>query len=191
MPGCVHVSHMSALDSKKDASNSPVVTWKIPHVRVGVGTLVFKRDKDGKHLVLIGKRKGSHGEGKYALPGGHLELGESWGACGSRELEEETNIRIESKSWRIAFVSNDVMPKDRKHYITIFLQVLLPDENPQEAKNMEPNKCEKWEWRLFQDLKDTLKPDSLFIPLKHLVFHSDFVPMQTSTKNGAHMVFSG
>lgn len=42
--------------------------------------------------ILIGKRKGSHGVGRYALPGGHLEAGESWRDCCLRELEEETGI---------------------------------------------------------------------------------------------------
>ena len=39
---------------------------------------------------------GSHGAGKYALPGGHLELGESWEDCLLREVNEETNLSIEN-----------------------------------------------------------------------------------------------
>ena len=41
--------------------------------KVGVGVMVFK---DGK--ILLAKRKGSHGAGEYAFPGGHLEFGESF-----------------------------------------------------------------------------------------------------------------
>ena len=43
---------------------------KIP--RVGVGVIV---QRDGR--ILLGKRLGAHGEGTWALPGGHLEFGES------------------------------------------------------------------------------------------------------------------
>ncbi|HOF50487.1 MAG TPA: hypothetical protein PLH22_02295 [Candidatus Colwellbacteria bacterium] len=36
-----------------------------PKPRVGIGVMIFKNGK-----VLLGKRKGSHGEGEYAFPGG-------------------------------------------------------------------------------------------------------------------------
>ena len=44
-----------------------------PQTRVGIGVIILK---DGK--VLLGKRKGSHGAGEYAFPGGHLEYMESF-----------------------------------------------------------------------------------------------------------------
>jgi 8-oxo-dGTP diphosphatase len=40
--------------------------------KVGVGVMVLKNGK-----VLIGKRKGAHGAGEWAWPGGHLEYMES------------------------------------------------------------------------------------------------------------------
>ncbi len=45
-------------------------------------------------LVLVGRRKGSHGAGLWALPGGWLEWGEPIDAAGARELAEETGICV-------------------------------------------------------------------------------------------------
>src|SRR5258707_8500479 len=51
--------------------------------QVGVGVVVVR---DGK--VLLGLRRGSHGSGAWALPGGHLEWGESVESCARREVTE-------------------------------------------------------------------------------------------------------
>ena len=51
--------------------------------RVGIGVMIFK---DGK--VLLGKRKGSHGEGDWAFPGGHLDYMEGFEECARRETRE-------------------------------------------------------------------------------------------------------
>jgi 8-oxo-dGTP diphosphatase len=45
-------------------------------VRVGVGVLV--KDPFDPRRVFCGIRKSAHGAGKLALPGGHLEMYESW-----------------------------------------------------------------------------------------------------------------
>ena len=44
--------------------------------------------------LLLGRRKGSHGEGEYAYPGGHLEHLETFAQCGAREVREETGLEI-------------------------------------------------------------------------------------------------
>lgn len=103
--------------------------------RVGVGVLVFKGGK-----VLLGKRKGSHGVGDWAPPGGHLEFGESIEECATRELTEETGLKalsIETGIW-----SNDVIDGS-KHYITLFAVI---DKFEGEPQLLEPNKCEEWQW---------------------------------------------
>ena len=130
--------------------------------KVGIGVFVIK---DGK--ILMGKRKGAHGEGSWSLPGGHLEFKESWEECARRETREETGIKI--KNIRFGTATNDFFEKENKHYVTLFM---LADYDSGEVRTMEPNKCEKWEW--FDWDKDKL-PKPLFVPIRN-VLKLDFNP---------------
>lgn len=45
--------------------------------------------------LLVVRRSIQPGYGKLALPGGYIELGESWQAAAARELQEETGVTID------------------------------------------------------------------------------------------------
>jgi 8-oxo-dGTP diphosphatase len=85
-------------------------------VRVGVAVVVKRGNQ-----ILLGKRKGSHGAGTWALPGEHLEFGETIEQTARRELLEETGIIAEKIS--LGPYTNDYMPEEEKHYITLFVIV--------------------------------------------------------------------
>lgn len=152
----------------------------LPNVRVGVAALLI-RPRPGNHGLpsasdvefLIGERKGSHGAGTLALPGGHLEAGEGWAQCAARELHEETGIDSPTDAWRCAFVSNDVMEEGRKHYITIFMECdvrLLPGGllRLPEPRTMEPDKCKGWKWASV-DILRKVPGSRMFLPMKHFL----------------------
>jgi len=132
---------------------------KSPNVRVGVGVFVFK---DGKFLVQ--KRQGSHGEGTWSLPGGHLEFGESFEETAKREVKEESNLSI--KNVRFGAITNDHFVDERKHYVTIWM---LSEWEDSEVMNMEPEKCTAQSWNTFEDL-----PEPLFLTWNQL-FKSEFI----------------
>ncbi|ETV96651.1 hypothetical protein, variant 1 [Aphanomyces invadans] len=137
--------------------------------RVGVGVLLYSAAYPA--CVLIGVRKASHGAGKVQLPGGHLEFGESWEECAIREVKEETALDIVDVTF--AHLTNDYMPDDDKHYITIFMQATV--QGNQVPQCMEPDKCEGWEWLPYETLKSPAYQARLFMPLHHLT-QSLFVP---------------
>jgi len=78
------------------------------HPRVGIGALLVC--PAGR--VLVGVRRGVAGAGTLALPGGHLELGESLAAAAARETEEETGIVIQPANWTAVAVENIVVASD-------------------------------------------------------------------------------
>lgn len=120
--------------------------------RVGVGVILQKQG----NLYLLGQRKGAHGEGQWSLPGGHMELGESFPEVCAREVQEETGIVIQGVK-KLGF-TNDIFEKDGLHYVTLFFKALWDDS--QEPKLTEPDKTVEWKWFEHNDL-----PDNLFPPL--------------------------
>lgn len=115
----------------------------------GVGVLILR---DGK--VLLGRRRGSHGEGTWAPPGGHIDEGESVEACARREVLEETGLAIVRP--RLGPSTEDRFPEG-KHFITTFVLADAPEGTPE---NREPEKCDGWEWFRWAEL-----PHPLFLPL--------------------------
>lgn len=103
--------------------------------RVGIGVMILKDD-----LVLLGKRKGAHGSGEYAFPGGHLEYMESFEDCARREVREECGIEIDDL--RFHLVSN-VVQYAPKHYVHIGLIARIKSGQPHVC---EPDKIESWNW---------------------------------------------
>jgi 8-oxo-dGTP diphosphatase len=116
---------------------------------VGIGVMVMKRGK-----VLLGRRKGSHGAGEYAYPGGHLEHGEGFAECAAREVLEETGLQI--GAIRFLRVLN-TMRYAPKHYVDI---ALAADWVSGEPEVREPDKIDGWSWYSF---------DALPSPLFHMV----------------------
>ena len=105
------------------------------HPKVGVGVMVFKNG-----LILLHKRKGSHGAGEYSFPGGHLEYMEAFEDCARRETAEECGIEIENIQF--SFLAN-VQTYAPKHYVHIGMIARWKDGEPV-AK--EPDKGEEWGW---------------------------------------------
>ncbi|MCD9473548.1 nucleotide triphosphate diphosphatase NUDT15 [Photobacterium phosphoreum] len=105
---------------------------------VGIGIIIVNQQGQ----ILIGKRKNSHAP-YYSIPGGHMELGETFSQCAIREVEEETGLTI-YKPQVIAVTNNlSTYHESGKHYISV---ALLTTEFSGELTLKEPDKCEGWLW---------------------------------------------
>ena len=150
-----------------------------PKVRVGVGAFVLETSSPQSQenpRFLIGERVNAHGAGAWATPGGHLEFGETPEICAARDIREETGLKV--MNVRFLTATNDFMPADNKHYITLFM-VCERENDGEEPKVLEPDKCEAWEWASWGDLLKWVKQDAeaqngvvektLFMPLLNVV----------------------
>lgn len=134
-------------------------------VRVGVAVIVMNEEYD----IYMGIRKGSHGSGLWALPGGHLEFNETWEECSWREVYEEMNLSLPVEHIEYLHVVNDIMTSESKHYVTIFMICTKPIAT--KPITNEPHKCEGWipmNWIQLQN-EVQANPDQFFSPLRQLL----------------------
>lgn len=171
-PYSKYSNRLARFMTQKDSMSTTTASPATPTVvRVGVGVLV--QDPQYPNKVVCGIRKGSHGAGTLSLPGGHLELYESWEDCAKREVLEECGLELEESTLEFGHVTNDPMPLEHKHYVTIFILAKCRTTSPpQIAKTMEPDKCEGWYPYSWDELQQEREQGKLFGPLDRLVGES-------------------
>jgi 8-oxo-dGTP diphosphatase len=121
-------------------------------VQVGL-QVIYMKDRH----ILLGQRKSAFGHGTWALPGGILEMGESFLQGAKRELEEETGIIADDV--KLACICDAV--KETNYYVQIGIEVI---SSYGEFENREPDRC--FELKMF--LLDEL-PTPLFFPSKMIL----------------------
>ncbi|MFD1739750.1 NUDIX hydrolase [Bacillus salitolerans] len=131
--------------------NNKVYSNPLPTVVV----LIEYEDK-----VLLGKRNGQYGKGKWCIPGGYLEYNEDFITAGYREIKEETgldkdNIEIVSI---LNVVSNFISPE--RHVLSVVLRAKFISGNPSPNDDLD-----ELQW---YSLKETL-PELFLLAEKNLI----------------------
>ncbi|MER7461398.1 NUDIX domain-containing protein [Streptomyces sp. NPDC097981] len=117
-----------------------------PNAVVGVGLVVS--DADGR--VLLGQ---AH-DGRWELPGGKVDPGESFEQAAARELAEEADLRVAPEDVRVLAVQ--LSPRTGATRLTAAAVTTAADGTPRVT---EPHKILRWQWFAPADI-----PDALYAP---------------------------
>jgi len=99
---------------------------------VGVGAVVISEGK-----ILLAKRKNEPGKGKWSIPGGVVDLGESPEQAVIREVKEETSLEVDASRLIdvVSDVSLDESGKVKYHFVIIDYVVKVRQGEPKAASD--------------------------------------------------------
>jgi len=120
---------------------------------IGVSAIVTRGG-----AVLLGRRRGTHGAGTFAFPGGKPDPGEHPSDTVRRELLEETGLA--ARAVRPLAWTSDVFADSELHFVTLHHLV----DADGEPEVLEPDKVEAWGWYAWDAL-----PEPLFAPAASLL----------------------
>ena len=113
--------------------------------------------------VLLGKRNNDaqkassdlHGEGTWTMPGGKLDFHETLIDGVTREVLEETGIKIDKEKTKVISVADEIVPDN--HYVTVGF---LCQDFEGEPKATEPEEITEWKWYNLNNLPEKVFPPS-------------------------------
>lgn len=111
----------------------------VDYIGVGVGAAIF--NDEGKLFVAKRGERANNEKGKWEIPGGAVEFGESLVDALMREIKEENDIDIEIIE--LLGVYDHILPAEGQHWVApTYICRLVGGE----AKILEPEKCAEIGW---------------------------------------------
>jgi ADP-ribose pyrophosphatase YjhB (NUDIX family) len=106
----------------------------------------------GSQTLLLKRQNTGYEDGKYGLPTGHIEFGESVKSAAIRQAKEEIGVDIEESDLDVFGVMHRIK---RVTYVDFFLTC---QKWSGEISNREPEKCSELVWTDLDDLPPNMVP---------------------------------
>ena len=120
----------------------------IDYIGVGAGAMIF--NSDGKILLIKRGFKSKNEKGKWNIPGGSLEFGETREEAIKREIKEELDIEIEILDTLDTI--DHIIPDEKQHWIT----TTFIAKTSGKPKIMEPEKISEIGWFALDKMPEPL-----------------------------------
>lgn len=154
--------------SMHETADEIPISTKDRHTVVPASYLMLRR---GDEVLLARRCNTGYEDGKYGVPAGHVERGETFTEALIREVSEEVGLCLDPESIRVAHIMH------RKSYGSERIDTFFVAERWEgEAKNMEPHKCDDLAWFSVDDL-----PENTIAYVRHALdrirageFYSEF-----------------
>ena len=111
----------------------------IDYIGVGVGAAIF--NEEGKLFITLRGEKAKNERGKWEIPGGSVEFGETLEQAIRREVKEEYGIEIEVME--LLGVCDHLIPDEHQHWVSPTYICKIVKGTP---KILEPDKCAGIGW---------------------------------------------
>lgn len=102
--------------------------------------------------ILMARRfQTGYEDGKYSLPAGHVESGETFTGCLLREVQEEIGITLRPEDLKVAHLMQrkSVYDGGVSERMDVFFMARVWQGEPE---NLEPHKCDHIQWFSTSDL---------------------------------------
>ncbi len=111
----------------------------IDYIGVGVGAAIISKDK--KLFITKRGQKAKNERGKWEIPGGGVEFGETFEEAVIREIWEENGFKIEVLE--LLGICDHIIPEENQHWVSPTYICKIKSGKP---KIIEPEKCEEIGW---------------------------------------------
>lgn len=111
----------------------------INYIGVGVGAAIF--NNEGKLFITQRGKKAKNERGKWEIPGGSVEFGETFGKALAREIKEEVGVEIEILE--LLGICDHIIPEEKQHWVSPTYICKIKKGTP---KILEPEKCSAIGW---------------------------------------------
>lgn len=110
----------------------------VDYIGVGVGAAIIK---NGKLFITKRGKKAKNERGKWEIPGGSVEFGETFEKAVKREIKEEHGIEVEIIE--LLGICDHIIPNENQHWVSPTFICRIKKGIP---KILEPEKCDEFGW---------------------------------------------